>query len=125
MRQRLAIWALAIYGLAMVGPLLPYVEYAVNKQYIAEQLCENIDRPELNCLGQCYLNDRLESLNRTADLGDPATPLELEQVDYDPQWIPNEGVLSLPGQLIAFLPFIEAITDAAPADLLIPPPQFA
>lgn len=34
--------------------------YVVNKEYAAQQLCENKDVPMLNCNGKCYLSKQLE-----------------------------------------------------------------
>jgi hypothetical protein len=35
--------------------------YRVNQDYIAKNLCENRDKPMLNCNGQCYLAKQLKS----------------------------------------------------------------
>lgn len=34
--------------------------YQINKEYVATVLCENKDKPELNCCGKCYLNKQLK-----------------------------------------------------------------
>ncbi|MDO7170911.1 hypothetical protein [Mariniflexile sp. AS56] len=39
----------------MLRPFQPYIEYALNQEYIAEFLCVNTDKPELQCQGSCYL----------------------------------------------------------------------
>lgn len=44
-----------LYMLAMVQPIMPLIEYQVNKDYIASVLCENRNKPELACNGKCYL----------------------------------------------------------------------
>ncbi len=44
----------------MIRPVLPYVEYAVNKSYIVQYLCENRDKPRLKCDGKCYLAKQLK-----------------------------------------------------------------
>ena len=36
-------------------PVFPVMEYMVNYDYIVRVLCENKNKPELNCNGQCYL----------------------------------------------------------------------
>jgi len=33
--------------------------YAVNIEYVAEELCENKEKPELECNGKCYLSKQL------------------------------------------------------------------
>ena len=40
----------------MVRPLLPIIEYYVNYDYIANELCINKDKPYLECNGRCYVN---------------------------------------------------------------------
>lgn len=46
--------------LAMLRPIQPYVEYVINQDYIAEFLCMNKDKPELQCNGKCHLVKQLE-----------------------------------------------------------------
>lgn len=43
----------------LVRPLWPVVDYIVNYDYIVNVLCENKDKPELNCDGKCYLAKQL------------------------------------------------------------------
>lgn len=51
MRQLIPILALVM----LLKPAWPLVEYIVNYDYIVENLCENKDKPMLNCNGKCYL----------------------------------------------------------------------
>jgi hypothetical protein len=44
----------------MLRPIQPYVEYLVNQDYIAEFLCINKEKPELQCNGKCHLVKELE-----------------------------------------------------------------
>jgi len=39
----------------LVKPLWPVAEYIVNYDYIVTNLCENKNRPQLQCDGKCYL----------------------------------------------------------------------
>lgn len=48
------------YVALMVRPSVPLLEYAVNQDYIAAELCENKARPEMNCGGSCYLMKQLK-----------------------------------------------------------------
>ena len=51
--------------LAMQLPLMnqwgAVAYYRVNQDYIAKNLCENRDKPMLNCNGQCYLAKKLKA----------------------------------------------------------------
>ena len=40
-------------------PLWPIVEYMINYDYIVTRLCENKDKPEMECNGKCYLTKQL------------------------------------------------------------------
>lgn len=37
------------------------VNFYVNQDYIAKNLCENKNRPKLNCCGKCQLNKKLNT----------------------------------------------------------------
>ncbi|GAB3898800.1 hypothetical protein [Spirosoma agri] len=47
--------------LPSISPLGTIAYYQVNRDYIARVLCENRNRPELHCNGQCYLAKRLKA----------------------------------------------------------------
>jgi hypothetical protein len=51
--------------LAMQVPLMnqwgAVAYYRINRDYIAENLCVNRDKPMLNCNGQCYLAKKLKA----------------------------------------------------------------
>ncbi len=42
-----------------IGQLSWEIWYQVNQDYVAEELCENTDKPELECNGKCYLMKQL------------------------------------------------------------------
>ena len=50
---------LFVTAIMLVRPLWPIAEYIVNYDYIVNTLCENKDRPELECNGKCYLSRQL------------------------------------------------------------------
>ena len=57
----------------MVHPAAPYIEYEVNKAYIAANLCENQDQPELQCNGSCHLKKQIKK--QAEEKEDPAKVL--------------------------------------------------
>lgn len=61
MKGRLfAIFFLCVYILVLARPLLPLLDYAVNKDFIAKNLCENRKKPKMNCNGKCHLMKQLK-----------------------------------------------------------------
>ncbi len=53
MKSLLLLFILAVM---FIKPLWPIVEYITNYDYIANVLCENKDKPQMNCDGKCYLS---------------------------------------------------------------------
>ncbi|MEC7782155.1 hypothetical protein [Leeuwenhoekiella palythoae] len=45
--------------LMVLRPAFPFLEYALDYEYISTVLCENKDKPQLNCNGKCYLMQAL------------------------------------------------------------------
>jgi len=46
---------LLLYLTVFVRPLVPIMIYYANYEYISTELCENKDKPEMECNGRCYL----------------------------------------------------------------------
>lgn len=61
--QFFGIFFYMLYLLAMVRPIVPIIEYHANYDYIASVLCENRDKPYLECNGKCYLEKQLKKIN--------------------------------------------------------------
>lgn len=59
-RQSLAILLLSIYAVVLFKPLFPIMEYAMNKEYIAKNLCVNRNKPKSHCNGKCHLMKQLK-----------------------------------------------------------------
>jgi len=58
----------ALVYILLIATLMPSISpwgtiayYQVNKDYIARVLCENRDKPQLHCDGQCYLAKQLKA----------------------------------------------------------------
>lgn len=59
----------------MVRPILPFIEYEINKQYITEFLCINRDKPRLQCDGKCHLAEELrEATGNNSNEENPTIP---------------------------------------------------
>lgn len=43
----------------IIKPVFPLLDYAVNYDYIATELCENKSQPQLECNGKCHLKKEL------------------------------------------------------------------
>jgi hypothetical protein len=61
MRTALVYIVLLAIMLPTVSPLGTIAYFNLNRDYIARVLCENRDKPQLHCNGQCYLAKRLKA----------------------------------------------------------------
>jgi hypothetical protein len=41
-------------------PMIPYLEYIIRKDFIIENFCVNIEKPETQCNGKCHLEKKIE-----------------------------------------------------------------
>lgn len=83
----------------MVRPVMPLFEYLIEKDYIAEFLCINKDKPELACEGKCYLMQQLAEQNEEKRQNLP--PIVME--DY-PIGFVNLFSIASPGNTVSFRP---------------------
>lgn len=113
MRFTTGLLLLLLYGLAVLKPVYPFLEYAANQDFIATVLCENRDMPELNCDGKCYLAKKLKAASNQNSEQEPVLinpfeyPISLvddqQELVQAPQLLdvflqqPNERLLELAG----------------------------
>jgi hypothetical protein len=71
---------LSVYLLALGRPFCPLAEYALNKAYIAQTLCENKGRPELGCEGKCHLAKAIAKAN---DAGEKESKPISPKINFD------------------------------------------
>lgn len=64
MKNWFVISLLGLYGLTLLQAYVPHANYWMNRDYIASVLCENIDKPELDCNGKCHL---VKEINKDAN----------------------------------------------------------
>jgi hypothetical protein len=63
-RRLIAFTLLLALLSSILSKLFVYAEFKSNQAYIAATLCENRDRPELNCQGKCYLMKKLKEADK-------------------------------------------------------------
>ncbi len=62
----------------MLRPIQPCLEYVLNQDYIAEFLCINKDKPELQCHGKCHLVKEIEKQQEQ----EPISALSVNMENY-------------------------------------------
>jgi len=59
---------------------MPVIDYLVNYDYIAEQLCENRNKPILACNGKCYVAKEIEKVLPKLPIDNK---LRIPAIDFD------------------------------------------
>ena len=119
MRSLSSIFFLVVYVIAMVHPAAPYIEYEVNKAYIAANLCENQDQPELQCNGSCHLKKQIKK--QAEEKSDPAQVL----IDADKFPVSTPAIISpaisAPQVLRTFPPYTTFLRGRTLSEVFHPP----
>jgi hypothetical protein len=80
MKPKIAIGILIIFCFAEIRPLLPYLDYFVNYEYISEVLCINKEKPMSTCNGKCYLSQQLKEAQQTEKQDKKIPTVEQERI---------------------------------------------
>jgi hypothetical protein len=63
----IAITHLLILVFYLISPVIPYIHYAVFKEYIEQNLCIKKDIPNNCCRGKCYLEKQVKNAKETGE----------------------------------------------------------
>ncbi len=66
--------------------IITFVSFKCNQRYIASTLCENKQKPALECDGKCYLKKQIKKQQESED-----SPLSLKKVQFFDFFIPQES----------------------------------
>ncbi|MDN4165022.1 hypothetical protein QWY31_05880 [Cytophagales bacterium LB-30] len=120
----IGVWLVLFSFIVIVRPILPFAEYALRKEYIAQNLCKNKDLPELQCEGKCYFMQQLKKSQETAPNQD--SPNQSRLSFHDCFFIQDAALSGLPVSLMllhttegAHASFYQSIV----LERLVPPPQ--
>jgi len=71
-KKILPILLISSFLLQCSGYLIIYADFVAHQDYIAKNLCENRDRPDMKCNGKCQLCKRLKAEDKKENKGLPA-----------------------------------------------------
>ncbi len=60
--------------------------YEINKDYIAAELCENKDKPKLECNGKCYLKKQIQKVEDQGTQDEKNTPSKNKKTEL-PEYV--------------------------------------
>jgi hypothetical protein len=123
-RTSLLALLLAGYCSSVLSFFVPYLSFELNRKYIAENLCENRDKPAMHCCGLCYLNKSMQKAEKE----------EKNQSDNSQRFrllvdtcVPMESIVlqTLPASTNRFICFDEDASSFHPQPATPPPKDVA
>lgn len=118
------IWLLTLaVFLQSLAPLLILVDFKIHQDFIAEVLCINRDRPELQCNGQCHLQDKLSEQQQK----EQQLPKQVEEKIpvFFMERLPAFLLQHTPKHIITYLPYRPHLHDYLSADDFFHPPRLS
>ncbi len=73
----------------LILPALPVIDYLVNKEYIAKNLCVNKDKPRSCCKGKCHMVKQLQKTNQKSEKDPKNTSNRIQLKEFDEYILDN------------------------------------
>jgi hypothetical protein len=80
-KTTITIMFLGLYGIALIRPAFPLVEYYLKMEVYLEK-CANKKRPDLRCNGQCILMQKMRTMNTESQDQSRPAPAKVNFEDY-------------------------------------------
>jgi hypothetical protein len=91
------IYLALIILIRMMAMPISLIDYSLNKNFIAENLCENRFKSEVHCAGTCYLNKQLAKANDNQNTENRQSTVKILIIDFfEPIRQPQFGCNHLP-----------------------------
>jgi len=106
----------------LILPALPVIDYLVNKDYIAKNLCVNKDKPKSCCKGKCHMVKQLQKTNQNSEKDPKNTSNRIQLKELDEYILDSPGRHYLTIINIKHLVFnISEPKQLAPSAIFVPP----
>ena len=117
-----SIICLIILVFYLIRPVLPYIEYAINKDYISKYLCINKDKPENLCDGKCYLHEQLKKNSEPVD-ADEDKNKKFVQYKKIEEHLKSDGIFTTPFEkdILVISYYCPHIIDSYISSVFVPP----
>jgi len=117
---------LLVMAAYLIIPVIPVVDYLINKDYIAKNLCINKDKPKSCCKGKCHMVKQLQKTNKNTD-NDPKNTNSRVQLKELNEFIISK-VCSYTAEISSHTYFVYNIVTSdqlACSAIFVPPKHFS
>ncbi len=122
-RQCVAFLFASVYAFALLRPFAPWVQYELNYDYIAKELCRNRDMPRLECHGKCFLMQQVQKAEQESAEGHSPVDHIVQVGEYPIGFISDTKTqaLSLSVEGLLFSPSRLSLSDPLISEIFRPP----
>ena len=111
-----------IYSITVFRGYMPYLSYKINFKYISTVLCENKNKPVLQCNGKCHLQKELKKTAEEESKNSSKITIQLELEDMPVQSFDLASTKNFFIRASSY-PFFEEKIISSVRNLISPPPQ--
>ena len=87
MKKAAAFILLIIFSIQTLHAGCVTIWFFANRNYVAEKLCVNKNKPMLKCRGKCYLSKKLKEAEQENQEGLPQSLKQQEEAGESQQWL--------------------------------------
>ena len=80
LKRTLTLFFLSLFCFSTLQPVIPYIDYVFNYDYIADVLCVNKKNVALQCNGKCHLK---QQLSKTVTPFKSKNPKNISELKFD------------------------------------------
>lgn len=118
-----SIFFFAVLALYILRPVIPFIEYAVNKDNIAKNLCINRDKPKSCCEGKCHLKKELSKSDTSSETTTKNSTKKPQQKQIN-EFLKAQirSYQSLEMSVIQYFPIVSGKEKDITSVIFVPPP---
>lgn len=120
-RSAIATFLLCSLIFSNFSRLFIYSAFELNQNYIAENLCENRDKPEKHCNGKCYLSKKIKQAEEKEKKQEQESQKKGIQEHFIPQTLNLTAVFSFELDAVKPAEMVSPLSQRS-NEILHPPP---
>ena len=116
------IICLSILFFYLIRPVLPFIEYSIDKEYIAKNICIKKNIPGNCCQGKCYLLEQIKKNSEPLNSNTGSTKKNVPDQKVE-EHLPSPGIFYNPFEKVSILitNYSFRIIDSFLSSFFVPP----
>ena len=121
----ISVILLLVLSAYLIIPVVPVIDYLINKEYIAKNLCVNKDKPKSCCKGKCHMVKQLQKTNPNTENDTKNTTKKVQLKELNDFLVVNTCRLKLEITGVSYYNYsISVFVELAKPAVFVPPKPF-